>query len=345
MIINPDHGSFDMATKDDIIAAMNKENTGNPPPALFSQTGTVEMMGCCGASWPDANFDIDKLIKLALQPSELFGFATVRIPFDITAEAERFGCTINPGDGGRQPAVVDSPWRGQMELQGPPDFMPIDEYLSEGRVAMYIDACNRISKEHPELFLTACMLGPVEVLGHLIGLEGLIMASFTSLNTVNSWVEKITPYQCEYAKALSEACDNIFIITEGAEDVIDPDTFGTFTPYESTVFKSIKESFSVAHVCGTTDNILEKLADIGATALSVESHGDPQSIVDRVGDRIVLVGGVDPVNTLMPGTPEQVKESARKAAEAGYDVISSECGVPPQTPNENLRALAEYDRR
>ncbi|MBP5203259.1 MAG: methylcobamide--CoM methyltransferase, partial [Candidatus Methanomethylophilaceae archaeon] len=94
--------------------------------------------------------------------------------------------------------------------------------------------------------------------------------------------------------------------------------------------------------CGTTGKVLEKLAAMGSTALSVESHGDPQSIVDRVGDKVVLVGGVDPVRTLMQGTPEDVMESAWRAADAGYCLVTPECGVPPVTPNENLLALSKY---
>ena len=63
---------------------------------------------------------------------------------------------------------------------------------------------------------------------------------------------------------------------------------------------------------------------------------------DRVSDRVVLVGGVDPVRTLLQGTPEDVRASARRFAEIGYPVIAPECGVPPMTSNENLSALARY---
>lgn len=330
-----------MNTKQEIVDAINRENKGAAPPALFTQTGTIEMMSVCGSSWPEANYSEDAMIRLALQPSELFGFATVRIPFDMTAEAERLGCEVFEGDNSRQPSVSNSPWKTG-EIGDPPDLMPVDEFLSGGRPAMYIRTAERIAKEHPDLFLTSCTIGPVELAGLMVGFEEFIMGSFMNPDGVMNWVKKMTPYQCAYAEALSEASDNVFIITEGAEDVMDPDTFGTFTPYEGQVFTSIKNSFSTAHVCGITENILEKLAGLGSTILSVESHGDPQSVFDRVGDKVVLAGGIGAISTLLQGTPDDIRDAAWKAVDAGYHVIMSECGVPPQTPNVNLEALAKY---
>ena len=98
-----------MNSKDEIVAAMSREGDDHPP-AIFSQSGTVSMMDACGCCWPEANFDIGMMIRLALQPSELFGFATARVPFDITSEAERLGCEILPGRKSSQPAAVRSPY-------------------------------------------------------------------------------------------------------------------------------------------------------------------------------------------------------------------------------------------
>ena len=330
-----------MTSKQEIVDAMNGEHEGAPPPALFSQTATFGQMAACGAGWPEANFDAEKMAELALQPSRMFGFATVRIPFDITAEAERLGCTVDCDAKGRQPAVTGSPWMTD-DLDDLPDLMPADEFVEDGRCAMHIEVARRLSEEHPELFLTSCMVGPSGVAGFLMGMENFMMASFMEPEAAARWVAAVTPHQCEYAKALSEASDNVFMITEGAEEVGTPEMFDLFYRYESKVFASMKGSFSVAHCCGTTGKILEKLAAIGSTALSVESHGDPQSIADRVGGKVVLVGGVDPVRTLMQGTPEDVVESAWRAADAGYRLVTPECGVPPQTPDGNLLALSRY---
>ena len=113
----------------------------------------------------------------------------------------------------------------------------------------------------------------------------------------------------------------------------------------STAQSSIRHSFSTVHSCGETKGVLEDLASLGGTALSVETSRDPQGIFDRVSDKVVLVGGVQPVRCLLQGTPEDVRASARRYAEIGYPVIAPECGVPPMTPDENLLALSRYRGR
>ena len=330
-----------MSIKQDIVDAMNGENKGPAPPALFSQTGTIELMSGCGCGWPEANFDQESMITLALQPSEKLGFSTIRIPFDLTSEAERLGCEVKKGSASTQPSVVGSPWRTE-PLVRPPEFMPVDEFLNEGRCSMYVRTAERISKEHPELFLTSCINGPIEMGMFMIGAENFIMGLFTDLDTTVSWVESMTPYQCEYARAMSEFADNIFVITEAAEEILPPDYFQHFQSFERKVHSEIKESFSTTHVCGETGNVIEELVSLGATALSVLSNGDPEGLVERFGDKFILAGGVDPISVLMQGTPNDVRGSAMRAADAGYPLITPECGVPPQTTNANLEALAHY---
>ncbi len=337
--------SSSVNSKDEIVAAMNGEGDAHPP-AIFSQSGTVSMMDACGCCWPDANFDIDKMVRLALQPSELFGFATARVPFDLTAEAERLGCEISPGRKNSQPAALGSPYRTPDDVMDPPDLMPVDEFVSGGRVRMHIEAAERLSKEHPDLFVTSGMAGPMLVASLLTGMENFLMGLLMCPDRCLEWVKRMTPYQCAYAEALSAASDNVFIITEGSEDTQTGGTFDTFVrPYQTRIHSSIKESFSTVHSCGETGGVLEDLASLGGTALSVETSGDPQGIFDRLSGKTVLVGGVQPVRCLLQGTPDGVRASARRYAEIGYPVIMPECGVPPMTPDENLYVLAHYRDR
>ncbi len=332
-----------MNGKQEIVDAMNGENNGTAPPALFTQTGTIEQMDACGVSWPDAFYDIDKMIELALQPSKQFGFATARIPFDITAEAQRLGCSITEGTKQSQPAVTGSPWCTGEVLDPPEDLMPIDEFISGGRPAMHIEAARRLSQEHPDLFVTSCMIGPQSVSAYLLGMENFLMGMFMAPESCEKWVKKIAPYQCEYAKRLSEVSDNVMLIVEGAEEIIPPDSLDTYViPFDTQVIANMKESFSLVHTCGQTPTVKGKLASLGETILSVESDGDPQAVMDEVGNKVLLAGGVDPIATLMQGTPDQIIASAKKAEAAGFAVIMPECGVPPATPNANLQALAKY---
>ena len=57
--------------------------------------------------------------------------------------------------------------------------------------------------------------------------------------------------------------------------------------------------------------------------------------------RFSLWGGISNINSLLQGTPEDVKRDAYYAMEAGFEVIGIECSVPVQAPDRNLMAIME----
>ena len=63
----------------------------------------------------------------------------------------------------------------------------------------------------------------------------------------------------------------------------------------------------------------------------------------NIGDRMALMGNVAPVNTLMQGTPEDVRRESYECIEkAGLDggfILSSGCEIPRDTPDENTIAM------
>ena len=51
-----------MNTKDEIIDVIEGRFRGPlPPPVLLTQTGTTDLMDLCGAEWPDAHYNVDKM--------------------------------------------------------------------------------------------------------------------------------------------------------------------------------------------------------------------------------------------------------------------------------------------
>ena len=76
-------------------------------------------------------------------------------------------------------------------------------------------------------------------------------------------------------------------------------------------------------------------------------HGDVE-LADakrRVGARLFLKGNVDPVNTVLLGSPATVRSDALArlrigAPGSGY-ILSTACSVPPAAPPENIVVLRE----
>ncbi|MDQ7051727.1 MAG: uroporphyrinogen decarboxylase family protein [candidate division KSB1 bacterium] len=65
----------------------------------------------------------------------------------------------------------------------------------------------------------------------------------------------------------------------------------------------------------------------------------------QLAGRAFIKGNIDPVNTLLMGTPESIAEDVRWRIEVGKPgggyILSSACSVAPRTPPEHLKMLAD----
>jgi uroporphyrinogen-III decarboxylase len=102
------------------------------------------------------------------------------------------------------------------------------------------------------------------------------------------------------------------------------------------------------HTCGRIGDRLELLEETGTDGIDTL---DPPPLGDvdlaeakeRVGSRLFLKGNVDPVGTVLRGTPDEVRADALRriacGGRGGGYVLSTACSVPPAAPPANVRAL------
>jgi len=85
------------------------------------------------------------------------------------------------------------------------------------------------------------------------------------------------------------------------------------------------------------------MAEAGPDSISIEEKVDLAAAKKLVGDKVCIVGNISPVNVLLSGTPDQViaesKAAIEKAAKGGGYILASGCGVPADTPAENIAAM------
>jgi len=109
----------------------------------------------------------------------------------------------------------------------------------------------------------------------------------------------------------------------------------------------------VYHTCGGMMAILDLIVQNGCDAsetLSPEAVGGdavPAEIKRRIGGKVCLIGGLDQINILTGGTPDEVRQAVRCLFEAfgpggGYMMCVSDHFF--EAPPENLRAYAEAAR-
>ena len=127
-------------------------------------------------------------------------------------------------------------------------------------------------------------------------------------------------------------------------------------PYEAEVVRQIKRQGVpvYTHTCGDIGDRLELMAATGTDGIDTLDP-PPLGSIDledakrRIGDRVFFKGNIDPVNTLLKKSREEVRRDALRRLEVGSPgggyILSSACSVSPRVPPENLTVLVEASRQ
>jgi len=111
---------------------------------------------------------------------------------------------------------------------------------------------------------------------------------------------------------------------------------------------------SYCHTCGAIGDRLEAIIDTGFDGIECL---DPPPLgnveladaVRRIGGRAFIKGNIDPVHTLLLGTPEQVRADVIRRLEIGMTargfILSTACAIAPETPAANVALLRELAER
>lgn len=125
-------------------------------------------------------------------------------------------------------------------------------------------------------------------------------------------------------------------------------------PYEKKVIGSIKARFPdlpvYTHTCGAIGDRLDLMVETGTNGIDTLDP-PPLGTVEladakrQLAAKVFIKGNVDPVNTVLMGTPEQVSEAAREridtAGPGGGYILSTACSVAPATPPANIVKLRD----
>ncbi len=138
---------------------------------------------------------------------------------------------------------------------------------------------------------------------------------------------------------------------------ISPSQYDQFVlPYEREVVRRIRQQDVpvYTHTCGRIGDRLELMAATGIDGIDTL---DPPPLGDveldeakrQIGDQVFFKGNIDAVNTLLKGTPEEVRRDALWRLEVGSPgggyILSSACSVAPGVPPENLAVLVEASKQ
>jgi uroporphyrinogen decarboxylase len=166
-------------------------------------------------------------------------------------------------------------------------------------------------------------------------------------------LDAVTETLARYAAACLEAgADGIFLPTVdwGSADNISQEEYDRFAhPFDLRVLEAVRDApFNVLHVCGD-NNHLRHLLDYPVSAFHWDGRGSGNPALSEIAGMTegAVMGGVSHRSTLVSGAPDAVTEEARSAVgETGGRrlLLAPGCSADPDSPDENLHALAEAAR-
>jgi hypothetical protein len=127
-------------------------------------------------------------------------------------------------------------------------------------------------------------------------------------------------------------------------------------PFEKAVSDRVHretDSPIYVHTCGSIGDRIGAMVEAGYDGIDTMDppplgDTDIEKVKREFGDRIFLKGNLDPINVLLNGTPQEVRDRAaeliRSAGRGGGYILSTACSVSPHTDPRKIALLAEASR-
>ncbi len=191
--------------------------------------------------------------------------------------------------------------------------------------------------------------GPLCTAAFCRGVDDFLMDIVENPEAVHKLLEMTTRLTVDWLKAQAEA------VGETVEGILVLDDIVGFLsrkhylefahPYLRQVFEAFPHEWvKVYHNDANIKPMLEDLAETGFDVLNWGKNLDLTEVSSRIGNRVCLMGNVNPLEIGTRGTPEEVKgatlEVLSKSGGKGI-ILSLGGGVSPGMPGPNIRAMID----
>ena len=199
--------------------------------------------------------------------------------------------------------------------------------------------------------------GPLCTAGFVRGTTDLMMDILEKPEWAHKLIDLSTRLIIDWLKAQAEAMgptvEGIFILDD-IVGFLSPSHYKEFAhPYLKRICDAFPTDWvKIYHNDANVNACLEHIPDCGFHVLNWGKQTDIADVKRRVGNRLCLMGNVNPLEIGVRGTPEQVHAATLAVLEksAGENIILSlGGGVSPGMPRQNIlamqQALAEFNKR
>jgi len=278
----------------------------------------------------NAELQTRSLYKLAerIQPDMIFTL------MDLSTEAGALGMPV------RYP-IADSAtveWHPVKSVADLEQYKVVD-HLYDGRVWVYLETV-RLLRKKVEIPIGCYVIGPFTLAGLMMGANDIAVATIESPQVVEAAVMFCENVVTSYAKALLAAGADVIAILDPTAGMLSPKSYWEFAGISVQNVIRHLDTRTILHICGDTTRLVKAMCETGAQGLSLDSLVNFGEVAKRMPKDIVLIGNVDPVATMLHGTPEKVRKETTALLDSMSEfenfIPSTGCDLPAETPIENV---------
>lgn len=276
----------------------------------------------------DTQFQSLNLLYQRFNPDAAF------IMMDLSVEAEALGLRILKPENASY-TVKEHPIKNVDDLRR----LSVPSRKNNGRISLMAKVMSRMKSEF-DCPNVGYVIGPFTLTGLLSGATNVMESVLINPNFLRetlSFSNKVIDY---YASSLIEAGADMICILEPTVTVLSPKQFREFS---GEYVKELKKKWSlptILHICGDSTVLVPEMVNTGCNGISLDSMVDLGRIKELVPEEILIIGNINPVNTLAYGKKDDVKKAVKELLKAmeGRDnfVLSSGCDLPADTNLTNI---------
>jgi uroporphyrinogen decarboxylase len=189
--------------------------------------------------------------------------------------------------------------------------------------------------------------GPMCTAGFVRGTTDLMIDLVEKPEWAHKLLDLTTRLTIDWLKAQEKAMGNqaegIFILDDIVGFVNEEHYMEFCHPYLKRICDAFpKDWVKLYHNDAEVQACLDHLPDVGFNVLNWGKQTDIAEVKDRVGDRMCLMGNVNPLEVGVRGTPDEVRAATLDVLEKGGDrgmILSVGGGTSPGMPKQNIEAM------
>ena len=294
-----------------------------------------------GASYREFVTDYRKLAQGSLACAEKYGLDSVGVISDPMREASAFGTkVVFPEDG--------VPYAEENLVGDDFDLSVLRRFDPEAceRTLDRIKGCELLRQKTGNDFpVIGWVEGCVAEAADLRGLDNLMIDLASGEDYLDEFFSIILEQQKRFALAQLRAGADFIGVGNAAASLIGPDLYRRYgLPWDKAMVDFVHENGGRVklHICGNISSLLEILRDVAPDILDIDWMVDFRRAAEIFkGSSTAVSGNMDPVEIMMRGSPQTVRDAVQNCIDSGTEtiLIAAGCEVPAAAPDENMLAM------